>query len=71
MGDVSPNKLLRSRYNQYSYCSDRKHIHTHTCTHNTQIYRQTRDEHFELLIMDFESSDLDVEEVLRNSSLKR
>ena len=49
------------------------HTSTHTCTptHNTQIYKQTQDEHFELVIMDFNSSDLDVEEVLRNSSLKR
>ena len=36
-----------------------------------QIYSQTQDEHFSLVIVDYDSQDIDIEAELRNSTLKR
>ena len=36
-----------------------------------QIYSQTHDEHFHLIVVDYHSEDLDVEEELKKSSLRR
>ena len=36
-----------------------------------QIYSQTHDEHFHLIVVDYHSEDLNVEEELKKSSLKR
>ena len=38
---------------------------------NAQLYAETHDEHFELVIVDYESQDLDVEAELKQSTLKR
>eukprot|EP00731_Ephydatia_muelleri_P026580 Em0018g680a len=35
------------------------------------LYAQTHDDHFELVVVDYESQDMDVESVLKNSALKR
>eukprot|EP00731_Ephydatia_muelleri_P026583 Em0018g683a len=35
------------------------------------LYAQTHDDHFELVVVDYDSQDMDVESVLKNSTLKR
>ena len=36
-----------------------------------QIYSQTHDDHFQLIVVDYHSEDLNVEEELKKSSLKK
>lgn len=36
-----------------------------------QIYAETRDDNFELVIVDYESEDMDIEEKLKASSVNR
>ena len=36
-----------------------------------QIYKDTKDEHFEIVIVDYESEDMNVEEKLKHSLVKR
>eukprot|EP00731_Ephydatia_muelleri_P026581 Em0018g681a len=44
---------------------------THLVDNMEQLYAQTHDDHFELVVVDYESQDMDVESVLKNSALKR
>ena len=41
------------------------------CIYLLQLYAHTHDDHFELVVVDFESQDIDVEYVLKSSAIKR
>eukprot|EP00731_Ephydatia_muelleri_P026574 Em0018g674a len=43
----------------------------HLCNNLEDLYAQTHDDHFELVVVDYESQDMDVESILKNSTLKR
>ncbi|KAL5467149.1 hypothetical protein EMCRGX_G031341 [Ephydatia muelleri] len=43
----------------------------HLVENMEDLYAQTHDDHFELVVVDYESQDMDVESVLKNSTLKR
>ena len=36
-----------------------------------QLYAHTHDDHFELVVVDYDSQDMNVESIMKNSALKR
>eukprot|EP00731_Ephydatia_muelleri_P026579 Em0018g679a len=43
----------------------------HLCNNLEDLYAQTHDDHFELVVVDYDSQDMDVESIMKNSALKR
>ena len=64
-----PHPLTRTP--PHTHTPTHPHPLSFTHTHILQIYAHTRDENFQLIIVDYGSEDMDVEEELKKSSLKR